>query len=68
MDIIKNFFTARVAKHQGRLIEEAVESPPLKIFKRCVVGVSHTDMAKFGSVMLMAAPDIFSNLHNSMIP
>lgn len=62
---MKNFFTARVGKHQGRLAEEVVESPSLKIFQRCVVAVALRDTAKFGSVLLMVAPDVFSNLHNS---
>ena len=32
----KNFFTERAVKHWNRLPREAVESPSLEMFKRCV--------------------------------
>ena len=36
MDIIKNFFTERVAKHWNRLPKMVVESPSLEVLKKCV--------------------------------
>lgn len=37
MDIRKNFFIERVAKHQNKLPRKMVKSPPLEMFKKCVV-------------------------------
>lgn len=36
MDIRKNVFTRKVAKHQNKLPREAVEWPSLEVFKRGV--------------------------------
>jgi len=36
LDIIKNFFTERVAKHWNRLPKMVVESPSLEVLKKCV--------------------------------
>ncbi|KFP29651.1 hypothetical protein N325_03343, partial [Colius striatus] len=36
LDIRKYFFTKRVIKHWNRLPREAVKSPSLEMFKRCV--------------------------------
>jgi len=44
LDITKNFFTSRVAKHWNRLPRALVESPSLEVFK------SHVDLALRGMV------------------
>lgn len=38
MDVRKNFFTERLARHWDKLLGEVVESPFLELFKRCVHG------------------------------
>jgi len=39
MDILKNFFTKRVAKPWNMLPREVVKLPSVEVFKRCVDGV-----------------------------
>ena len=36
LDIMENFFTARVVRHGNRLPGEVVESPSLEVFRKCV--------------------------------
>jgi len=50
LDIMKNFFTKRVAKLWNRLPREVFESPFLEVFKRCV----DTDLRGRGLVVDLA--------------
>jgi len=56
LDIRKNVFTESVIKHWNRLPSEVVESPPLKVYKRCVdVALKDRFSVEIGSVRFTAA-------------
>lgn len=66
LNIRKNFSTEREIKHWIRLPREALESPSLEVFMKCV------NMAFEDMVMLHLLCDLmflaeFSNLNNSMM-
>jgi len=66
LDIRENFFSKRVGMHWHRLPREAVASPSMEVFKRCV-DVALRDMVSGHGEDELVILEVFSNLNDSMI-